>query len=90
MGGGSKTPPEGEWIRGFGYDHALEEFGRYVRVNFEIPYMRFLAEHGELESYKKVIAERFRIGDRHWKGVTSPLPQELDLPAFWQLRRKIG
>jgi arylsulfatase A-like enzyme len=82
MGGGGKTPPEDEWIKSFGYDHVLEEFDRYVHVNFETPYTRFLAEHGELEPYKKVISERFRIGDRHWEGVTSPLPQELDLTSF--------
>ena len=82
MGGGSKTPPEDDWIKSFGYDHVLEEFDRYVHVNFETPYTRFLTEHGELEAYQKVVAERFRIGDRHWEGVTSPLPQELDLTSF--------
>ncbi len=44
--------------------------------------MRFLREHDALEPYQNVVAANFRGGDGHWKGVTSPLPQELDLTCF--------
>jgi choline-sulfatase len=44
--------------------------------------MRFLREHDALEPYQEVVQANFRGGDRHWNGVTSPLPQELDLTCF--------
>jgi arylsulfatase len=78
------TPaPTDEWIASFGFDHVVEEFDRYVHLgDWETPYMRFLREHDALEPYQEVVAANFRIGDRHWNGVTSPLPQELDLTCF--------
>lgn len=81
-GRADEAPPPEEWTKGFGYDHVLLEFDRYVHVNFETPYTKFLADHGALESYRKTVSDRFRIGDRHWEAVTSPLPQELDLTSF--------
>ncbi|MCP4961123.1 MAG: sulfatase-like hydrolase/transferase [Actinomycetia bacterium] len=77
------APPADEWIAGFGFDHVVEEFDRYVHVGKQqTPYMRFLADHDALEPYRDEVAARFRIGDRHWEAVTSPLPQELDLTSF--------
>jgi len=76
-------PPNDEWIASFGFDHVVEEFDKYVHLgHWETPYMRFLSEHGALQPYQDVIAANFRGGDRHWNGVTSPLPQELDLTSF--------
>jgi len=79
---GSPAPTD-EWIGSFGFDHVVEEFDRYVHLgDWETPYMRFLREHDALEPYREVIGANFRGGDRHWNGVTSPLPQELDLTCF--------
>ena len=78
------TPaPTDQWIGSFGFDHVVEEFDRYVHVGeWETPYMRFLHEHDALDAYREVVSANFRGGDRHWNGVTSPLPQELDLTCF--------
>jgi len=78
------TPaPTDQWIGSFGFDHVVEEFDRYVHVGeWETPYMRFLQEHDALDAYREVVSANFRGGDRHWNGVTSPLPQELDLTCF--------
>ncbi len=78
------TPaPTDEWIGSFGFDHVVEEFDKYVHLfDVETPYMRFLREHDALEPYQEVVQANFRGGDRHWNGVTSPLPQELDLTCF--------
>ena len=78
------TPaPTDEWISSFGFDHVVEEFDRYVHVgDWETPYMRFLREHDALEPYREMVVANFRGGDRHWNGVTSPLPQEFDLTCF--------
>ena len=79
---GSPAPTE-EWIGSFGFDHVVEEFDRYVHLgDWETPYMRFLREHDALEPYQNVVGANFRGGDGHWTGVTSPLPQELDLTCF--------
>ena len=79
---GTPAPTE-EWIGSFGFDHVVEEFDRYVHLgDWDTPYMRFLRDHNALEPYQKVITENFRGGDKHWNGVTSPLPQELDLTCF--------
>ena len=76
-------PPTDEWIGSFGFDHVVEEFDRYVHLfDIDTPYMTFLREHGALEPYQDVIRDNFRGGDKHWNGVTSPLPQELDLTSF--------
>ncbi|MEM7326614.1 MAG: sulfatase-like hydrolase/transferase, partial [Actinomycetota bacterium] len=76
-------PPSDEWIGSFGFDHVVEEFDKYVHLgDWETPYMRFLGEHDALQPYQDVIKANFRGGDRHWNGVTSPLPQELDLTSF--------
>jgi arylsulfatase len=76
-------PPDEEWIGSFGFDHVVEEFDRYIHIGDQMtPYMRFLSEHGALETYRDVIRDNFRGGDRHWNGATSPLPQELDLTCF--------
>ncbi|MCP5025218.1 MAG: sulfatase-like hydrolase/transferase, partial [Actinomycetia bacterium] len=76
-------PPADEWIARFGFDHVVEEFDRYVHIGRqETPYMRFLVEHDALEPYRAEVEARFRIGNRHWEAVTSPLPQELDLTSF--------
>jgi arylsulfatase len=76
-------PPTDEWIASFGFDHVVEEFDRYVHLgDWETPYMRFLREHDALEPYQEIVAANFRGGDGHWNGVTSPLPQELDLTCF--------
>jgi arylsulfatase len=84
MGAEPGTPaPTDEWIGSFGFDHVVEEFDRYVHLfDVETPYMRFLREHDALEPYQEVVQANFRGGDGHWKGVTSPLPQELDLTCF--------
>jgi arylsulfatase len=84
MGAEPGTPaPTEEWIGSFGFDHVVEEFDRYVHLgDVDTPYMRFLREHDALESYQAIVAENFRGTDRHWRGVTSPLPQELDLTSF--------
>ena len=75
--------PTDEWIGSFGFDHVVEEFDKYVHVgDWETPYMRFLRDHDALEPYLNVLRANFRGGDGHWKGVTSPLPQELDLTCF--------
>ncbi len=78
------TPaPTDEWIGSFGFDHVVEEFDKYVHLfDVETPYMQFLREHGALEPYQEIVQANFRGGDRHWNGVTSPLPQELDLTCF--------
>ena len=79
---GSPAPTE-EWIGSFGFDYVIEEFDRYVHVGDWItPYMQFLDDHGVLEMYRDIVLANFRGGERHWKGVTSPLPQELDLTCF--------
>ena len=79
---GSPAPTD-EWIGSFGFDHVVEEFDRYVHLGtWETPYMRLLRDHDALEPYRAEVAARFRMGDRHWEGVTSPLPQELDLTCF--------
>ena len=76
-------PPSDEFVGSFGFDHVVEEFDRYVHVGDQpTPYMRFLSEHGALETYRQVISDNFRGGDRHWNAATSPLPQELDLTSF--------
>ena len=84
MGVAPGTPaPTDEWIGSFGFDHVVEEFDKYVHLfDVETPYMRFLREHDALEPYREVVQANFRGGDRHWNGVTSPLPQELDLTCF--------
>lgn len=79
----SSGPPTDEWIGSFGFDHVVEEFDKYVHVgDWVTPYMRFLRDHDALEAYQEVVRANFRGGDRHWRGVTSPLPQELDLTSF--------
>ncbi len=76
-------PPTEEWIGSFGFDHVVEEFDRYVHLfDVDTPYKRFLRDHDALESYQEIVLANFRGGDGHWKGVTSPLPQELDLTSF--------
>ncbi len=82
MGKEKEPAPSDEWLKRFGYDHVVEEFDRYVHINYETPYTKFVQERGDLDSYKQAIRERFRIGDRHWEAVTSPLPQDLDLTSF--------
>ena len=76
-------PPTEEWIGSFGFDHVVEEFDKYVHLfDVDTPYMTFLREHDALEPYQQVIRDNFRLGDKHWNAVTSPLPQELDLTSF--------
>lgn len=84
MGAEPGTPaPTDEWIASFGFDHVVEEFDRYVHLfDVETPYMRFLRRHDALEPYQEVVRDNFRGGDGHWRGVTSPIPQELDLTCF--------
>ena len=84
MGAESGTPPPSdEWIGSFGFDHVIEEFDKYVHLfDIDTPYMAFLREHDALKSYQDVIRDNYRGGDKHWNGVTSPLPQELDLTSF--------
>jgi len=76
-------PPTAEWIGSFGFDHVVEEFDKYVHLgDWDTPYMQFLRSHRALERYQRIITANFRGGARHWQGVTSPLPQELDLTSF--------
>lgn len=76
-------PPTDEWIGSFGFDHVVEEFDKYVHLgDWETPYMRFLRDRNALGQYQSVVAANFRGTDGHWNGVTSPLPQELDLTCF--------
>ena len=84
MGAEPGTPlPTEEWIGSFGFDHVVEEFDKYVHLfDVDTPYMAFLREHGALEAYQQVVRDNFRGGDGHWKGITSPIPQELDLTCF--------
>ena len=82
MGKEKEPAPADDWLQSFGYDHVVEEFDRYVHVNFATPYTEFVKARGDLEAYQRAVSDRFRIGDRHWEAVTSPLPQELDLSSF--------
>ena len=82
MGKEKEPAPTDEWLKRFGYDHVVEEFDRYVHVNYETPYTEFVRARGDFDVYRNTVKDRFRIGDRHWEGVTSPLPQELDLTSF--------
>lgn len=74
----------GEFVRSFGFDHVVEEFDRYLHVSprFSTPYTRFLDEAGALERYREAVRAVFRLTPRHWDGVVSPLPKELDLTSF--------
>ncbi len=84
-------PPTDEWIGSFGFDHVVEEFDKYIHVgDWETPYMRFLRDHDALELYQSVIAANFRLGDRHWKGVTSPCHRRSTSPASWPMKHKDG
>tara|TARA_R110002073_G_scaffold155710_1_gene311032 strand:+ start:1470 stop:2885 length:1416 start_codon:yes stop_codon:yes gene_type:complete len=82
MGKEKEPAPSDEWLESFGYDHVVEEFDRYVHINYETPYTQFVRDRGDFEAYQQAVRDRFRIGDRHWEAVTSPLPQELDLTSF--------
>ncbi|MEO1057745.1 MAG: sulfatase-like hydrolase/transferase, partial [Actinomycetota bacterium] len=77
-------PPSDEWIASFGFDHVVEEFDRYVHVGdgWETPYMAFLRDNDALQPYRETVLAHFRGGDQQWSGVTSPLPQALDLTCF--------
>ncbi len=74
----------GDFVRSFGFDHVVEEFDRYLHVSprFSTPYTRFLADAGALEVYREAVRAVFRLTPRHWDGVVSPLPKELDLTSF--------
>lgn len=82
MGKAKEPAPSETWLKSFGYDYVVEEFDRYVHVNFETPYTKFVLPRGDLAAYRQTLSDRFRIGDRHWEAVTSPLPQALDLTSF--------
>lgn len=82
MGKEKEPAPADAWIQRFGYDHVVEEFDRYVHIGYETPYTEFVKARGDFEAYQQAVRDRFRIGDRHWEAVTSPLPQELDLTSF--------
>ncbi len=78
-----QPPPTEEWIASFGFDHVLEEFDRYVHPGrWETPYTRFLRDHDMLEDYQAAIRSRPFNTPQSWEGLTSPLPQELDLTSF--------
>ena len=78
-----QPPPTDEWIASFGFDHVVEEFDRYVHTGrWETPYTRFLSASGMLEEYQDAIRSRFFGSPQAWEGLTSPLPQELDLTSF--------
>lgn len=74
----------GEFVAGFGFDHVVEEFDRYLHVmsQFATPYVRFLEEAGALERYRDAVRSVFRLTPHHWDGIVSPLPKELDLTSF--------
>ena len=78
-----QPPPTDEWIASFGFDHVVEEFDRYVHTGrWDTPYTRFLRDNDMLETYQDAIRSRFFLTDEAWEGLTSPLPQELDLTSF--------
>jgi arylsulfatase A-like enzyme len=77
------APPSEEWIRSFGWDYVVEEYDRYVHAGGQdTPYMRFLCEQDALPLYQDAVRAVDRAGSRHWVGVTSPLPQSMDLTSF--------
>ena len=79
----TQAPPGEDWLRSFGWDHVAEEFDRYVHAEgVDTPYMVLLREHGLLEAYQAVVRSVDRLSGQHWRGVTSPLPQALDLTSF--------
>ena len=78
-----QPPPTDEWIASFGFDHVVEEFDRYVHTGrWDTPYTRFLRDSDMLEDYQDAIRSVFFGTDQAWEGLTSPLPQELDLTSF--------
>jgi choline-sulfatase len=78
-----QPPPTDEWIASFGFDHVVEEFDRYVHTGrWDTPYTRFLGASDMLEEYQDAIRSRFFGTPQAWEGLTSPLPQELDLTSF--------
>ena len=78
-----QPPPTEEWIASFGFNHVVEEFDRYVHTGrWETPYTRFLSDSDMLEEYQDAIRSRFFGSPQAWEGLTSPLPQELDLTSF--------
>jgi arylsulfatase A-like enzyme len=84
--------PEGETdlrqysdrIARFGFDHVVEEFDRYVHAmdGVHTPYTSYLKSEGVYEAYRDQIKSIWRLTERHWDGVTSPLTKEQDLTSF--------
>lgn len=75
--------PTSEWTRSFGWDHVVEEFDRYLHTrDIDTPYMRFLREQDALTVYQEAVRAINWRTSQQWDGVTSPLPQSLDLTSF--------
>lgn len=71
-------------VGAFGFDHVVEEFDRYVHAldGVQTPYTEYLKSEGVYEAYRDQIRSIWRLTERHWDGVTSPLAKEQDLTSF--------
>ena len=71
-------------VAGFGFDHVVEEFDRYVHAmdGVTTPYTEYLKSEGVYAAYRDQIKQIWRLTEHHWDGVTSPITQEQDLTSF--------
>lgn len=84
--------PEGETdmrqysarVAEFGFHHVVEEFDRYVHAmdGVHTPYTSYLRDQGVYDAYRDKVKSIWRLTERHWDGVTSPLSKEQDLTSF--------
>ncbi|TNF78809.1 MAG: DUF4976 domain-containing protein [Gammaproteobacteria bacterium] len=74
----------GPRIAAFGFDHVVEEFDRYVHAldGVRTHYTDYLKSEGVYDAYQSQIREIWRLTERHWDGVTSPLSKAQDLTSF--------
>jgi choline-sulfatase len=74
----------GARVAEFGFDHVVEEFDRYVHAmdGVHTPYTSYLKTAGVYETYRDQLKSIWRLTERHWDGVTSPLTKEQDLTSF--------
>lgn len=71
-------------VRGFGWDHVVEEYDKYVHSAraYRTPYADYLDGLGLGDAYRDQIRGVFRLTPSHWRGETSVVPQEHDLTSF--------
>ena len=74
----------GPRVAAFGFDHVVEEFDRYVHAldGVRTPYTEYLQSEGAYDAYRDQIKAIWRLTERHWDGVTSPLTKAQDLTSF--------